>query len=97
MFAIRNNFFVGKGDQLFQVRYLTDTDQGSSGSPVLDDDWQVVALHHGAQKVDPQLYKGEPGVESVVKFHNQGIEIQTILGDLPPTAADAIKQAQGWT
>ena len=97
MFAIRNNFFVGKGDQPFQIRYLTDTDQGSSGSPVLDDDWQVVALHHGAQKVDPQLYEGEPGVQGVVKFHNQGIDIQTILSDLPQADADEIKHAQSWT
>jgi V8-like Glu-specific endopeptidase len=97
VFAIRNNFFVGKGRQPFQIRYLTDTDQGSSGSPVLDDDWQVVALHHGAQKVDPQLYQGEPGVEGIVKYHNQGIAIQAILGDLPQTDADAIRHAQGWT
>ena len=28
------------------VWYRTDTAQGSSGSPVLNDQWQVVALHH---------------------------------------------------
>lgn len=28
------------------VHYTTDTDLGSSGSPVLDDHWQVIALHH---------------------------------------------------
>jgi hypothetical protein len=32
-----------------------------------------------------------------VKFHNQGIAIQTILGDLPQTDADDIRHAQGWT
>jgi endonuclease G len=96
VFAIRNNFYVSKGDKPFQIRYLTDTDKGSSGSPVLDDDWQVVALHHGAQKVDPALYQGEPGVEGVVKFHNQGIDIQAILADLPHSDAEDIKHAQGW-
>lgn len=28
------------------VHYSTDTEPGSSGSPVLNDDWVVVALHH---------------------------------------------------
>ncbi|MER8512112.1 serine protease [Mesorhizobium sp. M1060] len=94
--AIRNNFFVGRGDQPFQIRYLTDTDEGSSGAPVCDDDWQVVALHQGAQKVDPQSYAGEPGFQGIVKFHNQGIDIQAILADLPQAATDRIKRAQGW-
>ena len=95
-YAIRNNFFVGRAPQNFKLRYLTDTKQGSSGSPVMDDDWQVVALHHGAQKVAPHLYKGEPGVESIVKFHNQGIDIFRIIEDLPPAAAAEIAAAQGW-
>ncbi|ACU60295.1 trypsin-like serine peptidase [Chitinophaga pinensis] len=29
------------------VQYLTDTNDGSSGSPVLNSDWEVVAVHHG--------------------------------------------------
>jgi V8-like Glu-specific endopeptidase len=33
---------VGEG----RVQYLTDTLPGSSGSPVFDADWNVVALHH---------------------------------------------------
>jgi hypothetical protein len=96
-FAIRNNFFVGHGRQPFQIRYLTDTVQGSSGSPVMDDNWQVVAMHHGAQRVDPELYRGEPGLERVVKFHNQGIDIQTIIADFPAETAAEVKRTHGWT
>jgi V8-like Glu-specific endopeptidase len=29
-----------------KIQYWTDTDLGSSGSPVFDDRWDVVALHH---------------------------------------------------
>ena len=61
-YAIRNNFFVGLGQRPYQMRYLTDTLRGSSGAPVLDDSWQVVAIHHGYKKVDPALYdKQRPG------------------------------------
>jgi endonuclease G len=95
--AIRNNFFVGRGEKQFQIRYLTDTIEGSSGSPVLDDNWQVIALHHGARKVNPQLYDKEPGVRGIVKFHNQGIDIQAIIADLPAEAAREIRAAQGWS
>lgn len=96
-FAIRNNFFVGTGKQTYHLRYLTDTLQGSSGSPVLDDSWQVVALHHGAQKIDPALYQAEPGMSGIVKFHNQGVDIHAILKDLAPAIAGEIARAQGWT
>jgi hypothetical protein len=96
-FAIRNNFFVGRGKKPFQIRYLTDTDQGSSGSPVMDDNWQAVALHHGAQRIDPVLYRGDPGFERVVKYHNEGIDIQKIIVDFPPAAATEVGKAQGWS
>jgi endonuclease G len=95
-FAIRNNFFVGHGRQQHQIRYLTDTLEGSSGSPVMDDRWQVIALHHGATKIDPKLYQGEPGLQGVVKYHNQGIDIQRIVAHLPEALSAEIKRAHGW-
>jgi V8-like Glu-specific endopeptidase len=95
-FAIRNNFYVGPGEQAYHLRYLTDTREGSSGSPVLDDKWQVLAMHHGARRVDPKLYQGDAGMSGVVKFHNEGTAIQDILDHLPGAARDEIRQAQGW-
>ena len=95
-YAIRNNFFVGLGQYPYQMRYLTDTREGSSGSPVLDDSWQVVAMHHGFKKVDPGLYKGEAGKSEVVKYHNEGIVIHDILDHLPTAAQQEVKDAQEW-
>jgi hypothetical protein len=82
-FAIRNNFFIGKGDHAFQVRYLTDTREGSSGSPVMNDQWQVVAIHRGARKVDPAAYQTAAFIVKATKYHNEGIAIHDILADLP--------------
>lgn len=95
-YAIRNNFFVGLGHRPYQMRYLTDTLNGSSGAPVLDDNWQVVAMHHGYKKVEPALYKEETGKSEVVKYHNEGIIISDILIDMPNAINQEISAAQAW-
>lgn len=96
-YAIRNNFYVGLGQRPYQMRYLTDTLRGSSGAPVLDDTWQVVAMHHGYKKVDPAPYQQEAGKHEVVKYHNEGIVINDILHDMPTGIQQEISIAQGWT
>lgn len=55
-----------------RVQYLTDTDRGSSGSPVFDPQWRVVALHHkgAVTRLDA---KGK------VFYRNQGILITRLL------------------
>lgn len=63
--------FVGND----RVQYLTDTLPGSSGSPVFNDDWQVVALHHSGG-----MFR-EPGTKSVF-YRNEGIAIGAVLNDL---------------
>jgi V8-like Glu-specific endopeptidase len=93
-FAIRNNFCVGSGDQPHKIRYLTDTKSGSSGAPVLDDNWQVVAMHRGAKEVKTEAHRGEAGVSEVAKFHNEGIAIHEILRRLPAKARKEIEAAQ---
>ena len=47
MVAIRNNLVREISDT--EIQYFTDTMSGSSGSPVLDDAWRVVALHRASR------------------------------------------------
>jgi len=63
-------------DETF-VQYITDTLPGSSGSPVFNDDWQVVALHHSGGNIP------EPSTNSI-HFRNEGIRIGAIIEDMPP-------------
>jgi len=51
-----------------RIQYLTDTLPGSSGSPVFDDRWRVVALHHSGGWIL------EPGTRKQV-YRNEGISI----------------------
>lgn len=59
------------------AQYITDTLPGSSGSPVFDDNWRVVALHHSGGNIP------EPG-SGAVHFRNEGIRIGAIVQHLPP-------------
>lgn len=108
-YAIRHNFYTGAGGGSF-IRYVTDTEPGASGSPVFNDDWQVVALHHAAvpTTVDPttrtQTQTGTlmiaadtvAGSPQSRIFLNEGITIHSILDGLDPQLADEIGSAQGW-
>ena len=59
------------------VQYLTDTEPGSSGSPVFDTNWNVVALHHSGG------WLREPGNNPEQTFYrNEGIHINTIIAGL---------------
>jgi hypothetical protein len=63
--------YVGRG----RVQYLTDTLPGSSGSPVFDEDWRVVALHHSGG------ISRQPGTKQVF-YRNEGIDVAVLLEDL---------------
>jgi hypothetical protein len=88
--AFRNNLVSAADDST--LRYFTDTDQGSSGSPVCDDRWRVVALHRGARHTDGVQFQGR--TEAFVNF---GSQIQAVLADIrtqDAAAADRIAAAQ---
>ena len=65
--------FVGEG----RLQYLTDTLPGSSGAPVFDRHWNVVAIHHSGG------WLMEPGsVDRRVYYRNEGILIDRVLDAL---------------
>ena len=87
--AIRNNLLTARSDT--RLLYETDTDFGSSGAPVFNDQWDVVALHHyGAPSAPPQSAGGQPPPSSV----NEGIRISVIFNDLKDRAAKLDPVAQ---
>ena len=54
------------------MHYSADTEPGSSGSPVFNDQWEVVALHHASVRAPEHTEFG--GVL------NEGIRVSAILG-----------------
>ena len=47
--AFRSNLLVSLADAT-RLIYETDTLPGSSGSPVFNDQWQLVGLHHRTEQ-----------------------------------------------
>lgn len=69
--AIRENRITDVFDGY--IHYITDTQSGSSGSPVFNDEWIVVALHHA----------GVPDPSGSGNFiANEGIRISSIMSFL---------------
>ncbi|RCW84063.1 DNA/RNA non-specific endonuclease [Paracoccus lutimaris] len=73
------------------LHYEADTDKGSSGSPVLSDTWQVVALHHsgvprphdkgGWQRKDGGQWRdGQDREEDIDWVANEAVRVSGIVG-----------------
>ncbi|MCG9886383.1 MAG: serine protease [Cyanobacteria bacterium] len=73
--SFQNNFVEYVGGDV--VQYITSTLNGSSGSPVFNDGWEVVGLHHAGGNIP------EPTTQQRY-FRNEGILTEKILLDLPP-------------
>lgn len=59
------------------IHYRTDTEPGSSGSPVLNDQWQAIALHHRAV--------AKPGTQNLPEpewIANEGVRVSAIYAEL---------------
>jgi endonuclease G len=84
--ALRENKIVDIPERF--LHYAADTEPGSSGSPVFNDQWEVVGLHHASVPAPEHREFGG--------FLNEGIRISRIIGfvreqSLPP-AQEALVQ-----
>ncbi|MGH1364667.1 MAG: trypsin-like peptidase domain-containing protein [Calditrichia bacterium] len=73
--AFYHNIVVASSLQ--RIHYLTDTLEGSSGSPVFDNDWRLIAVHNRGGVHEPNSKQN--------RWRNQGIHINLIY--------DALKSA----
>jgi len=73
--ALRNNYMYDCPYP--RIRYFTDTQRGSSGSPVFDDTWRVIALHRATSFVHDVVFQGRP-----TGWVNEGVQIAAIMDHL---------------
>lgn len=66
--SLRENQIVDEDDTV--LHYASDTEPGSSGSPVFNDQWEIVALHHAST---PARGRAELGARI-----NEGIRVSRI-------------------
>lgn len=66
--SLRENQIVDETEQM--LHYASDTEPGSSGSPVFNDQWEIVALHHASTRA--------PGRSELGGLVNEGIRISRI-------------------
>lgn len=78
-FSINDNVMLGCNER--RIHYRTATEGGSSGSPVFENNWQVVALHHAGKVRMPRLDN-----PTLVYEANEGVPISAIR-----TAVNGIK------
>ncbi|MFV8054578.1 DNA/RNA non-specific endonuclease [Mycobacterium sp. 48b] len=77
--ALRENRVIGRGKKGATLYYAADTLHGSSGSPVFNDQFVLVALHHaGGGHNDTELENGQPVPDDC----NEGIRISAIVDAL---------------
>lgn len=77
--ALRENRVIGRGKKGVTLYYAADTLHGSSGSPVFNDQFGLVALHHaGGGHNDTELEDGQPVPDDC----NEGIRISAIVDAL---------------
>ncbi|MFH0521518.1 trypsin-like peptidase domain-containing protein [Streptomyces sp. M41] len=85
--ALRDNRLLTRLDDF--LHYQTDTEPGNSGSPVFNDQWEVVALHHmGVPETDPNgrplrrdgaVWEPRDGDGALSWVANEGVRISSVL------------------
>ena len=72
------------------VQYFTDTEGGSSGSPVCDDEWRVMALHRAARRVTNITFQGKK-----TAYVNEGTPLSAIVADAGAKWAENVTTKRG--
>lgn len=88
--AIRQNRFTALQDAF--MHYEADTQPGSSGSPVFNDQWQLVCLHHAAVPLkdargniltkNQQIWKQGDDPSLIKWMGNEGVRVSRIVADI---------------
>lgn len=79
--AIHENLVTRVKDTV--IHYETDTEPGSSGSPVFNNDWELVALHHAGWR------------ESGNRATNEGVRVASIVAKLLGESAHGGREREG--
>nr|WP_246529556.1 DNA/RNA non-specific endonuclease [Microvirga zambiensis] len=93
--VLRENHLVARDETLQVLHYVADTEQGSSGSPVFNNEWEPIALHHwGGPWREVMSTAGRPLAREI----NEGIRISAIVAELRKRSlsganAAAVRQA----
>lgn len=95
--TIRNGSLQFQDDEFLQ--YTTDTEPGNSGSPVYNDQWEVVALHHAGVpatddngnwlKRDGTVWQQSDGDDAVHWIANEGARVSVLLDHISDQRVDA--------
>ena len=81
--VLRENELVDIAEQV--LHYVADTEPGSSGSPVFNDQWEVVALHHASVP--------SPDADDSYTVVNEGIRISRVLAHLARVTVGGAQRA----
>jgi endonuclease G len=81
--ALRENRVVEVLDN--HLHYAADTEPGSSGSPVFDDTWHVICLHHASVQ--------SPDHKELGGFVNEGIRVKSLRAFITGKTFPAEQQA----
>jgi hypothetical protein len=86
--VVRNNVIHTVGDE--SIQYFTDTEEGSSGSPVCDDSWRAIALHRSWARVKDVRFQGRQAA-----YVNEGTPLTAIIKHLGAVWVDSVMKARG--
>jgi endonuclease G len=94
--ALRENEITNLSLPKF-IRYVTDTKSGSSGAPVFNDKWEVVAVHHAGiprynaagqmLNLSGGIWDKSQGEVQVDWIENEGVRVSSIVYDITTAAS----------